>query len=114
MRPRRLFGADNVIHIGHLHSVRKSGRTGVRRSTIILYQRTAVASSVSLYDKEAQLAWLTNLTDRRSDERRVGKECVSTCRSRWSSYHLKKNEHIYHYFTYYTRCISTFKKQITI
>src|SRR3546814_18650282 len=23
----------------------------------------------------------------RSEERRVGKECVSTCRSRWSSYH---------------------------
>src|SRR3546814_1744421 len=23
----------------------------------------------------------------RSDERRVGKECVSTCRSRWSLYH---------------------------
>src|SRR3546814_16304947 len=24
---------------------------------------------------------------RRSEERRVGKECVSTCRSRWSAYH---------------------------
>src|SRR3546814_11460304 len=27
----------------------------------------------------------------RSEERRVGKECVSTCRSRWSPYHIKKN-----------------------
>src|SRR3546814_16632039 len=27
----------------------------------------------------------------RSEERRVGKECVSTCRSRWSTYHEKKN-----------------------
>src|SRR3546814_13271894 len=26
----------------------------------------------------------------RSEERRVGKECVSTCRARWSPYHLKK------------------------
>src|SRR3546814_18219685 len=26
----------------------------------------------------------------RSEERRVGKECVSTCRSRWSPYHIKK------------------------
>src|SRR3546814_15606049 len=25
--------------------------------------------------------------DARSEERRVGKECVSTCRSRWSPYH---------------------------
>src|SRR3546814_11906811 len=28
----------------------------------------------------------------RSEERRVGKECVSTCRSRCSPYHEKKNE----------------------
>src|SRR3546814_12890444 len=26
----------------------------------------------------------------RSAERRVGKECVGTCRSRWSPYHYKK------------------------
>src|SRR3546814_13975023 len=30
----------------------------------------------------------------RSEERRVGKECVSTCRSRWSPYHTKKTNHI--------------------
>src|SRR3546814_4129637 len=33
----------------------------------------------------------SNLCDtvahKRSEERRVGKECVSTCRSRWSPYH---------------------------
>src|SRR3546814_21075002 len=29
---------------------------------------------------------------RRSEERRVGKECVSTCRSRWSPYHQKKKQ----------------------
>src|SRR3546814_8629311 len=27
------------------------------------------------------------LAEGRSEERRVGKECVSTCRSRWSPYH---------------------------
>src|SRR3546814_16919221 len=27
----------------------------------------------------------------RSEERRVGRECVSTCRSRWSAYNSKKN-----------------------
>src|SRR3546814_6045231 len=27
------------------------------------------------------------LAEQRSDERRVGNECVSTCRSRWSPYH---------------------------
>src|SRR3546814_6221599 len=29
---------------------------------------------------------------RRSEERRVGKECVSTCRSRWLPYHQKKKK----------------------
>src|SRR3546814_19571765 len=29
----------------------------------------------------------------RSEESRVGKECVSTCRSRWSLYHSKKKSH---------------------
>src|SRR3546814_13914677 len=28
-----------------------------------------------------------DLVEQRSEERRVGKECVSTCRSRWSPYH---------------------------
>src|SRR3546814_20470806 len=29
----------------------------------------------------------------RSEDRRVGKACVSTCRSRWSPYHSKKKTH---------------------
>src|SRR3546814_17195002 len=38
------------------------------------------------------LAWIsfcdsTTVEGRRSEERRVGKECVSPCRSRWSPYH---------------------------
>src|SRR3546814_9766597 len=32
----------------------------------------------------AQPLWTGDI---RSEERRVGKECVSTCRSRWSPYH---------------------------
>src|SRR3546814_2505637 len=31
--------------------------------------------------------WRDPFKDRQSEERRVGKECVSTCRSRWSPYH---------------------------
>src|SRR3546814_12352294 len=34
--------------------------------------------------------------DLRSEERRVGKECGSTCRSRWSTYHSKKKTTIRH------------------
>src|SRR3546814_21037088 len=36
----------------------------------------------------AAMAWLTGQAAQvRSEERRVGKEWVSTCRSRWSPYH---------------------------
>src|SRR3546814_6154994 len=42
---------------------------------------------------ETRKAWKMRVTrspsrsNPRSEERRVGKECVSTCRSRWSPYH---------------------------
>src|SRR3546814_20215921 len=39
-----------------------------------------VLRSVAAYDEHAAAY-------ERSEERRVGKECVSTCRSRWSPYH---------------------------
>src|SRR3546814_11892855 len=35
----------------------------------------------------------------RSEERRVGKECVSTCRSRWSPYPYKKKNKLYNTHT---------------
>src|SRR3546814_1808660 len=44
--------------------------------------------------KQIRSSWLWLLgaavayfSEYRSEERRVGKECVSTCRSRWSPYH---------------------------
>src|SRR3546814_12234573 len=36
---------------------------------------------------DALLCMVAPPGDDRSEERRVGKECVSTCRSRWSPYH---------------------------
>src|SRR3546814_17099631 len=48
-------------------------------------------------DEKGTISWRIKFRDgreknfvspiRRSEERRVGKECVSTCRSRWSPYH---------------------------
>src|SRR3546814_18128532 len=49
-------------------------RTGERAIAVIVPKSNASAPDV------ASLAG-------RSEERRVGKECVSTCRSRWSPYH---------------------------
>src|SRR3546814_15806158 len=42
----------------------------------------------------------------RSEERRVGKECVSTCRSRWSPYHSKKKRLCYSYRLYFRSSIT--------
>src|SRR3546814_13508267 len=46
--------------------------------------RTAVISAVSEGISRRDV-WAQAVG--RSEERRVGKECVSTCRSRWSPYH---------------------------
>src|SRR3546814_19033648 len=39
---------------------------------------------------------VTRAAASRSEERRVGKECVSTCRSRWSPYHYKNKKQCRH------------------
>src|SRR3546814_19227402 len=44
--------------------------------------------TVSAQDPVEALVKIRN----RSEERRVGKECGSTCRSRWSPYHKKKEK----------------------
>src|SRR3546814_13335640 len=41
------------------------------------------------YFADADAFWKQQQAVIRSEERRVGKECVSTCRSRWSEYHYK-------------------------
>src|SRR3546814_20396296 len=45
---------------------------------------------------------------RRSEERRVGKECVSKCRSRWSPYPYKKKKNTVQYtkiIVYVNKCV---------
>src|SRR3546814_19802635 len=43
----------------------------------------------------------------RSEERRVGNECVSTCGSRWSPYHYKKKRHTdIHRCNYYSLTVT--------
>src|SRR3546814_13360308 len=39
------------------------------------------------YPDARELSRIAQRGETRSEERRVGKECVSTCRSRWSPYH---------------------------
>src|SRR3546814_12440576 len=57
-------------------------------TAILAYARTLAADYV-LFDADAPLSPALPTYDwyERSEERRVGKECVSTCRSRWEPYH---------------------------
>src|SRR3546814_19689005 len=47
---------------------------------------------LSLQTFEVTPSFLDQVSERRSEERRVGKECVSTCRSRWSPDHYKNKD----------------------
>src|SRR3546814_15265132 len=52
---------------------------------MLVYSRLE-RGSPTLHFQQVDLGGLVD----RSEERRVGKECVSTCRSRWSPYHYRK------------------------
>src|SRR3546814_14346635 len=50
------------------------GRIAAQAAKQVIFQKVRDAERERQYEE-------------RSEERRVGKECVSTCRSRWSPYH---------------------------
>src|SRR3546814_2456576 len=56
-------------------------RSGLALSFVVLFATEMVGSHNGLGDL------IIRAEEARSEERRVGKECVSTCRSRWSPYH---------------------------
>src|SRR3546814_3595415 len=64
--------------------------TGVQTCALPILIGDATHASVTLAWVYVGLRVLHSLIQaliNRSEERRVGKECVSTCRSRWSPYH---------------------------
>src|SRR3546814_4860350 len=54
-----------------------------RETAVVIAEAQIVANGQPLVGIEAA----DQPVELRSEERRVGKECVSTCRSRWSPYH---------------------------
>src|SRR3546814_982023 len=67
------------------HVVRRSCVGWVERSETHRSPDLPVMGFASLYPSY-ESGWRAPASTR-SEERRVGKECVSTCRSRWSPYH---------------------------
>src|SRR3546814_11829159 len=78
-------------------------RQSSKKGTIKMIRRFLLLAAVSAAgitapawaksnDKDKDAGWSLQEAlgkPERSEERRVGKECVSTCRSRWSPYHEK-------------------------
>src|SRR3546814_15403126 len=82
--------AESVMHL----EVDEQGSAEVREriaatlAHVLREVRETVADWRPMCDKVNDLVQVL----KRSEERRVGKECVSTCRSRWSPYHYKNNK----------------------
>src|SRR3546814_16843989 len=84
-----LYPADVAQRLGHL------GATEIEHAVVqpVTRKHLAVMGAGALRDLVFVMRKLQvdaagmNVDGLRSEERRVGKECVSTCRSRWSPYH---------------------------
>src|SRR3546814_20228955 len=73
---------------GRLPDMNLGTANGASRSPALQSRLEQVLASQDDY------GFVANGRFKRSEERRVGKECVSTCRSRWSPLHEKKKPEI--------------------
>src|SRR3546814_15408570 len=84
---KALLGAGFVVYVA-------VGLSSHTKESLGAFERAIAASPdvVEFHTVTGALEYLlrVEVADIRSEERRVGKECVSTCRSRWSPYHKKK------------------------
>src|SRR3546814_15904313 len=76
-----------------LENVVRRPRRLHRFSEYVLKERRCAASSTWRSKPRFPRRHCVPRRSARSAERRVGKECVSTCRSRWSPYHQKKKKY---------------------
>src|SRR3546814_15672142 len=84
VRARRLSGATMRNIRQNLFFAFVYNAAGVPIAAGVLYPAFGLLLSPII---AAAAMALSSVSVIRSEERRVGKECVSTCRSRWSPYH---------------------------
>src|SRR3546814_12298992 len=84
-----LFRSDRLarerIAIGYLLARAELLRLFV--SEFQITSRGSIAVEIGCQSRKKVAEAPADRSNPRSEERRVGKECVSTCRSRWSPYH---------------------------
>src|SRR3546814_17062573 len=74
-----------------------------------LYRRLRIFFEWCCDEDEISLSPMRRV--KRSEERRVGKECVSTCRSRWWPYHYIKKTHKYQTYSRKIQHLITHKQK---
>src|SRR3546814_14600427 len=83
-----------IRHFGKFTVPQLAGETNIHRDTIKTYvDGLEAAGYLERVGREGGQGGTFRVRPGarfRSEERRVGKECVSTCRSRWSPAHSKK------------------------
>src|SRR3546814_16667494 len=75
-RQAELSGGDGIDMLGRVALLEQQAMRFQYHGVVDVFQAVPVVTLKAGADAEL-----------RSEERRVGKECVSTCRSRWSLYH---------------------------
>src|SRR3546814_17414624 len=80
---RREAGVVEAIDVALADAVDGEGVAAV----VAAKARDAILTAAGVVAIEADARVEADDVADRSEERRVGKECVSTCRSRWSPYH---------------------------
>src|SRR3546814_14324536 len=83
----RFHVASDELNGGYGWAVDNVEFTGVGAP---VFNMVSVEDRICLTPPGGTTGGTTTGGDTRSEARRVGKECVSTCRSRWSPYHYKK------------------------
>src|SRR3546814_18072723 len=87
------YDFEKIFHPLALPPRRLARKPGLIRGTVVanIDRRRCALDDIELLDMFGEFG--DNLhrggagADHRSEERRVGKGCVSTCRSRWTPYH---------------------------
>src|SRR3546814_14192721 len=83
-----LVVALKQLRFGHMDVV---ANRIVKRPVLLIVDETKACHGQAAGHRIADRV-VDAIEDVRSEERRVGKECVSTCRYRWSPYHSKKKK----------------------
>src|SRR3546814_17633545 len=78
---------------GHPETLKLGGEV---RELTVMFTDIRNFTTISETMDPADLIKMMNDFLTRSEERRVGKECVSQCRYRWSPYHYKKKRNHMH------------------